>query len=100
MIAQGDLCTQGQDPITGITTIAWPPSKDDYGIYVVEVQRCIELDLMLRQNPTGAVLCRKNVPPECISKVIDFQGNVLYQNDLLNQAAPDDRKDNMDVGAP
>ena len=78
--------------------VVWQPSEDDDVIYVVEVQRCNELGLRFRQNPMGAVFCRKSVPPECISKVIEFQGNVLYQNDLLNQTAPGDRKANLDVG--
>ena len=53
----------------------------------------------ITSKPTGAVLCGSSIAPECISKVIDFKGNVLYQNDLLNQTAPGDRKANLDLGS-
>ena len=78
--------------------VAWPPSEDDDVIYIVEVLRCNELGIKFRQNPTGAVLCRKIVPPECISEVVDFKGNVLYRNQSLNTLAPGDRKLQFEVG--
>ena len=78
--------------------MAWPPSDDDDVIYIVEVQRCNELGLRFRQNPTGAVLCLKSIPPECISQVVDFEGNILYRNELLNSTAPGDRKAQLDMG--
>ena len=90
--------SQLKDPIKRLTKRAWPPSEDDDVIYVLEVQRCNELDLRLNQDSTGAVLCRRNIPPECISKVTDLRGNILFKNDLLIQTPPQDRKAKMDVG--
>ena len=45
------------------------------------------------------MLSDSNIPPECISKVVDFKDNVLYINNFLNQIAPGDRKANLDLGA-
>ena len=87
-----------QNPIVGVTSVAWPIDEDHDAIFVVEVQRCMELSLRLRQNQTAAVLCADAIPPECISKIIDLRGNVLYQNDLLNQIVPGDRKAKLDLG--
>ena len=103
---EGDTACSGRpvhyrltNPILKITPVTWPIDEDYNVIYVVEVQRCNELGIQLRQNQTGAVLCSSGVPPECISKVIDFKNNLFFSNDVLNTTAPGDRKANLDVGA-
>ena len=79
--------------------VPWPATADQYVIYIIDVQRCNELGIKLYQNSTAAVLSSLNIPPECVSKVIDFKGNELFVNTNLNQTAPGDRKANLDVGA-
>ena len=69
-------------------------------IYIIEVQRCNELGIQFFQNPTTAVLCIYNIPPGCISKVVDFCGHELYVNKTLNTTAPGDRRAYLDVGPP
>ena len=86
-------------PITGVALVAWPPSDNDDVIYRVEIRRCNELGIKFRQNPTGAVLSRKSIPPECISEVVNLEGLVLYRNDSLNTIAPGDRKLQMTAGS-
>ena len=88
-----------RNPIVGVTLVAWPPSDNDDVIYIVEVRRCNELGITFRQNPTGAVLCRKSIPPECISEVVSLEGFVLFRNDSLSTIAPGDRKLQLDVGS-
>ena len=89
-----------QNPIYQTTLVAWPLEEDHNVIYIIEVRRCLELGIKLRQNQTGAVLAEVAIPPECISKVVDLNKNVLFLNDLLDQTAPGDRKANQDLGAP
>ena len=90
-----------QNPINRMTLVVWPPSPGDDAVYVVEVRRCYELDIIFKQNSTGSILCHKSIPPECISEVTSRDGKyVLYRNDTLGSGAPGDRKLKMDLDAP
>ena len=89
-----------ENPINSLVVVPWPATVDQDVIYIVEVQRCNELGIELRQNATTAVLSEDNIPPECISQVVDLKGNVLYVNSFLNTIAPGDRKANLDLGPP
>ena len=85
-------------PIYEVSDYPYPADPDMDAIYVVETQRCNELGIQFWQNPTTAVLCNSNIPPECISRVIDFMGHELYVNKTLNSIAPGDRKASIDIG--
>ena len=87
-------------PINEITLITWPLEEENNAIYYIEVQRCQELGIILRQNLTGAILSEVAIPPECISKVIDLNQNILFLNDELDKTAPGERKAKHEIGAP
>ena len=89
-----------ENPISSLVLVPWPATAHQDVVYIIDVQRCIELGIKFWQNATKAVLSEANIPPECISQVVDFKDNVLYINDFLNMIAPGDRKANLDIGPP
>ena len=87
------------DIVSGITTLAYPihDSRLD-AFYQIDLKRARELGLHFYQTPSCAVLCDENVPPECVLKITDMQGQVLYRNEHLLECAPGDRPAYMTVG--
>ena len=77
---------------TGITTRAYPiHDKALDAMYQIDLRRAKELGLHFYQTPSLAVLCDSNIPPECIIKITDMPGQVLYRNEHLLACAPGDR---------
>ena len=62
-----------------------PPSKQMDIVYIIDLQRTHEFGLRFFQNPSTAVFCDHNIPPECISEIVTMEeGSTLYKNKWLN----------------
>ena len=92
--------TDKEGVLKGVTTRPYPTHhKDLDALYQVDIKRARELGLHFYQTPSCAVLCDECIPPECISKIIDWDGHTLYRNEALATCAPGDRPAQVQVGS-
>ena len=105
--ARGDPCSGDDEDeddkegiLRGVTTRPYPAHHTDLDTqYQIDVRRARELGLHFYQTPSCAVLCDECIPPECISKIIDWDGHVLYRNADLSKCAPGDRPAYVQAGS-